>query len=65
MRSFLFLFRFRILKTNRFSFSFYKTKKNHFRSYFRFRNKNRSDIMLQNTGLVAIYDTQTKSSVDL
>jgi len=38
MKSFIFLFCFRLLKCNR--FSFYKTKKNHF--YFRFHSENRS-----------------------
>jgi len=42
MKSFLFLFRFRFLKTNRYSFGFYETKTNYFRYYFRFRNENRS-----------------------
>jgi len=37
-----FLFRFRFLKTDR--FSFYKTKRYYFRFYFRFRNENRSGI---------------------
>jgi len=41
MKPFLFLFRFRFFKTNR--FSFYKTKRNHVRFYFRFRNANMSD----------------------
>jgi len=42
MKSFLFYFFFRFLKTNRFSFSFYITEKNYFRFYFRFHNENRS-----------------------
>jgi len=54
MKSFIFLFCFRFLKTNRFSFSFYKTKRNHFRFCFRFRNENRSGVQYVAGGFLVI-----------